>query len=722
MVKIETYKREKFADSKVPEFKHDIGSDWVKYGDRNDYVDYLLMLYNKSAKHNAIINGKCVYIYGNGLINEDEENIEATKFLEFANPAEKWNELLKKILLDIEVFGGFALQCIPKVIGGFNYYHLPFNLVRSDENNECFYYKKDWKKGSSIPAQKFECFNRNETNKATIYYYKEYRSGTKVYPLPQWVAACNWIESDIEVSKATLTKAMTGFNASKMINFFTGVPTEDSKHTIEQKIKNKFTGSEGDTVLVTYNVEKGEAPEVLDLGSSDLTKEDFTNVDKLITSNIFAAHSVTHPLLFGIQQEGKLGSSSELKVAFDIFKNTYSNAKQEALENVVNYFAGVNGVNAKFKIKDIEPIGIDFDAATILQVAPKEWITDKLGIDLKYFEVAQSIGAKQVITALNSLSPLVANKVLESMGEDEIRSLVNLQPKNSTLDANGMPIVAPIAPTASATTNNVLTNLTGRQRQNIMAIVRQYSTGKLTKEQAALMLKSGFGFSDENVNEFLGIDTDPLTNDATQKFSSDDEVALALAFNDCGEDASKFEVIKKANFLESEEDFELNLKFAATLDVTEKENNILELLKGNPKLTNEQIATSLGLEILVVDEVIKGLIERQLIKAATGASGNVVRSIVSVVKKTLPNIAIRYSYELRSDASGTDILPTSRPFCKKMVALSKTKMWNLKEIQAISARFGYNVFQRVGGFWNNNGTIEPHCRHEWVANAVIIKK
>ena len=75
MVKIETYKREKFADSKVPEFKHDIGSDWVKYGDRNDYVDYLLMLYNKSAKHNAIINGKCVYIYGNGLINEDEENI-----------------------------------------------------------------------------------------------------------------------------------------------------------------------------------------------------------------------------------------------------------------------------------------------------------------------------------------------------------------------------------------------------------------------------------------------------------------------------------------------------------------------------------------------------------------------------------------------------------------------------------------------------------------------
>jgi hypothetical protein len=34
---------------------------------------------------------------------------------------------------------------------------------------------------------------------------------------------------------------------------------------------------------------------------------------------------------------------------------------------------------------------------------------------------------------------------------------------------------------------------------------------------------------------------------------------------------------------------------------------------------------------------------------------------------------------------------------------------------------GYNVFKAAGGFWNNNGTIEAHCRHEWVANAVIKK-
>ena len=56
-----------------------------------------------------------------------------------------------------------------------------------------------------------------------------------------------------------------------------------------------------------------------------------------------------------------------------------------------------------------------------------------------------------------------------------------------------------------------------------------------------------------------------------------------------------------------------------------------------------------------------------------------------------------------------------------MVGLSSTRMWSRKDIQNISQRLGYNVFKAAGGFWNNNGTIEPHCRHEWVANAVIKK-
>ena len=50
------------------------------------------------------------------------------------------------------------------------------------------------------------------------------------------------------------------------------------------------------------------------------------------------------------------------------------------------------------------------------------------------------------------------------------------------------------------------------------------------------------------------------------------------------------------------------------------------------------------------------------------------------------------------------------------------KLYTRSEIEMMSERFGYSVWDRCGGFWNNNGTIEYKCRHQWVANIVKRKK
>ena len=54
----------KFADSEIPVFKESRSKDIIMYGKDNNYPEYLTYLYNKSAKHNAIINGKSNYIFG----------------------------------------------------------------------------------------------------------------------------------------------------------------------------------------------------------------------------------------------------------------------------------------------------------------------------------------------------------------------------------------------------------------------------------------------------------------------------------------------------------------------------------------------------------------------------------------------------------------------------------------------------------------------------------
>ena len=51
--------------------------------------------------------------------------------------------------------------------------------------------------------------------------------------------------------------------------------------------------------------------------------------------------------------------------------------------------------------------------------------------------------------------------------------------------------------------NESLKNLTGRQLQGIQRIVRKFNKEELTFDQASQLLKSGFGFNDEEVNAWI---------------------------------------------------------------------------------------------------------------------------------------------------------------------------------------------------------------------------
>jgi len=601
----------KFADNRIPEFKEIKGIDYIKFGPDDNFPDHTLMLYNKSAKHNAIVNGKVNYILGGGLICDTPEDPASKLFLQ------EMSRIDNQSIKDIELHGGFYWEVIPNKKGSFICYHIDFSRIRSNEDNSIFYYKKDWndraEKRKSYPAFK------KRLDVPSIFMFKEYRPGLKTYPLPGYVASFNYIESDIEVSKHTLTNAQTGFSASKFINFYNGEPTEENKRDITRRFELLSTGSEGKKVLIGFNNDPAKRPTIDDLGASDLTKEDFSHVDNLITNNIFSGAQITHPLLFGIQQEGKLGGATELRTAYDIFKNTYVNGKQKQFEDIVNYFARLKGVSGTFKLKDVEPVGFDFSESTILQVAPKEWLLEKLGIDPQAYP--------STAVAVNS----------EGLSEQGV--------------------------------NENVKNLTAKQHQQLSRIIRQYSKEQLTRQQATILLKTGLGFTDEEVNGLLGDEPTP------QAFSSDDE--LFAAFEAHGEQREGYEVVrtKEATFDADDEAYELWQAF---------DDDFI-----NPSTP-------------------------QTASGGVSVSGKTPPEI----KSAFPNFIIRYSYEVRP-GEGPELLPTSRPFCQKMVKLDR--FYSRQDIQKISGILGYNVFERVGGYWNDGGIIKKHCRHFWKANIVIKK-
>jgi hypothetical protein len=60
-----------------------------------------------------------------------------------------------------------------------------------------------------------------------------------------------------------------------------------------------------------------------------------------------------------------------------------------------------------------------------------------------------------------------------------------------------------LAAESKIVTNDAITNMTGKQQQHLVRIIRQYGQGKITKEVATIQLRNGFGLSEEDINQML---------------------------------------------------------------------------------------------------------------------------------------------------------------------------------------------------------------------------
>ena len=660
-----------FDTAQKPKFVENKTKGWVSFGLNNDYPNYLLDLFSESPKHGGIVKTKTVYTYGKGF---EEPGM--------ANGSETWNEILRKVVKDDELYRGFYFQVIwnrEKKIK--DIYHIEFHKVRTNIDKTEFYVKNDWR-NSREKERVYPAFNVNNPTGAQIFYYKEYNPLSDVYPLPSYYQGLNSIESDIEISRSLLGNAKQGFSGSKLINLNNGDPiNEEHKGEVEKGLLKKFTGSEGKRVVIMFNKSKDNAAEILDLGSSMLTKEDFTNVNNLIQSEILTTHQVTSPVLFGISTPGSLGQRNELRDAFELFSKTYVSERQQVIEEIITKFRNLKGEAGEFKIQPIEPLKFEF--------------------------------SESIISA-----NLTQNEIRDIMGKEP------LQQGDVTADGSqALPETAPAVPVQQEVqkSNEAIKNLSGRQYQNVMRIVRQFGNGKLSKQQASLMLKNGFGFSDDDVNTFLGIDDSPLTDDEVQKFSADPEVSLIQAFSEFGESRNNFEVLMSTPLSQFE-------TFADDFQPNQLQANIMGLYDKDKRITPEIIAKTLNVSVSDVKVAIQQLIDNNIIKTSPvsiGADSIVETEILKPLAELqgkdskVQKLMIRYSYEWRVPKSKQNY-STSRPFCQAL--MDSDKFYSRADIETLSARMGYSVFDRCGGYWNNNGVTEYQCRHEWKANIVTRKK
>ena len=648
-----------FAEAKQPEYKEKKGVGYIEFGDKNDYPNYLLSLYNKSAKHNAIVKGKVNYITGNGWAAK-EDDVKAEEFINKANPYESLTDVTRKVSIDIEVFGGAYLEIVWSKIGGqiASISHIDYTKVRSNKDNTQ-YWIKDWN-DRKAEAEVVLGYNKDLREGKQILYIKEYRPGLDTYALPGYIGALNFIESDVEVSKHVLGNAQTGFSASKLITLPNGEPTPDEKRNIERRFTERFSGSDGKKFILSFVQDIAKKPAVDDLGASDLTKEDFGRVDTMIQQNIFAGHQITTPSLFGILVEGSLGTRSEIRDGYEVFKNTYVNDKQQYLEGIFNSLAEINGVTTELYIKPVEPINFEFSESVISQFAPKEWILEKIGVDMTKYQT-------------------------------------------------------PVEPTQQGLINEHLKGMKGREWQNFQRIIREYNKGKISRNQAIQMLKSGYGLDDEAINTWLG--------DETYEQRFDDIDSTIELFSQFGEAEEGFNVVaRKKVFVGDLEAQELAFRDEVLDDTIDKK--ILDTIAKNKRIPPFDIAKALDIEEDEVRSRINKMVALEILEYDVDTQiSKLLKPLNEILDKPLKtSFLVRYEYSwdyLRTTSKDRN-MNTSRPFCQRLMSLKK--LYTRGEIEQISARLGYDVFARAGGWWTlpDTNIHSPKCRHTW--NAVVVVK
>ncbi len=124
------FKAQQFEAIRLPQIEEKKGKNWIDFGSNNLYPDLLIELYNNSAMHHTAVDAKVDGITGEGFKMFGDT---------FANTkGETLDEVFAKITLDYVLFGGYALNVIWSRDGETiaEYYHLPFNNVRSGVLNE----------------------------------------------------------------------------------------------------------------------------------------------------------------------------------------------------------------------------------------------------------------------------------------------------------------------------------------------------------------------------------------------------------------------------------------------------------------------------------------------------------------------------------------------------------------------------------------------------------
>ena len=250
----ERFIRIDFECCTVPMYNKQANKDWINWGVKNDYPNFLLYLLKRSSYHGAVVKAKSEYVYGKGLTYDQDEltMIEAAQYEQFlsrANKEQSWDDIFRKNCEPLEVFNGVALEVVWKLNGKCDVYALNPGNFRTNTDGSKYYYCEAWVQYNELgetcenPSPEkhdsfrvFDKFDPQIRTGAQILFYKvpfltieEYGH---LYPEANYTPGIQDIDASIGISNFDYNLLNNGMFASSIISLFNGEPEPDEKKKI----------------------------------------------------------------------------------------------------------------------------------------------------------------------------------------------------------------------------------------------------------------------------------------------------------------------------------------------------------------------------------------------------------------------------------------------------------------------------------------------------------
>lgn len=322
---------------------------FVRFGSDNIYPQLINQMYHQSPLNGAIINFKRNAVIGGGWEYISQSTNGSDKVKEYAFiKRNKLKKLLYQTTLDLIMHGRITL-IVTQSDKGVSFKRIGPEMVRVNKDNTIFTTSDDWALSSNM--KQYKTYQPGIMGD-TIFEYAPSKgeAGQDYYPIPQYCSSLNSAYMNGEIPFLQKSNLINAIFPSFMLTMAKKFASDDEAKAFKKQIENAKGPQEAGRILAFVANSVDQLPTLTAIPRNENDKL-FTETIDAVQTSICTAHNIDM-LIIGLRVPGKLGSGSELPMAYSIFEKNVVLPLREQMEEFADELLLMGGLTGSIEINE----------------------------------------------------------------------------------------------------------------------------------------------------------------------------------------------------------------------------------------------------------------------------------------------------------------------------------------------------------------------------------